>query len=187
MHQRLDRKHIHHLRPCFVVDPKLQEHLIRYKGKEEVVMPKSQRSVFQKGFRMVFANHVPIAAGCQMGADVVRDCLDNIFMAMKDLIMNDQNISLQFGFANVQFINRNMKVYFADSMTKQLTDKEFEGTMKRQASPVAELWRTNTSSMFNKSSLGTLIKKPNAQVNEALFQKTQALKMMSMDMSSSIR
>ena len=57
--------------------------------------------------------------------------------------------------------------------------------MKRMTSPVASMWRTNTNNMFQKSALGTLIKKPNPAVTEALAQKTQALKLMSMDMSSS--
>jgi len=39
--QRLDRKHIHHVRPCFVVDPFIQTHLIHYPGKEEIVPAKS--------------------------------------------------------------------------------------------------------------------------------------------------
>jgi hypothetical protein len=40
--QRLDRKHVHHVRPCFVVDPQnLQPHLIHYKGKEEILPAKS--------------------------------------------------------------------------------------------------------------------------------------------------
>lgn len=47
------------------------------------------------------------------------------------------------------------------------------------------MWRTNTTSMFQQSALGTMIKKPNAAVTNALAQKTQALKLMSMDMSSS--
>lgn len=57
--------------------------------------------------------------------------------------------------------------------------------MRRMNSPVAQLWRTNTQIEFNKSQLGTLIKKPNLKVTEALMQKTQALKLMSLDMSSS--
>lgn len=122
-----------------------------------------------------------------MGVDVVRDCLDTIFLAIEDLIKYDKNISLQFGFANVQFINRNLKTYFADYMSRELSDKEFENRMKRMNSPVSSLWKTDTRSEFAKSTLGTLIKKPNAQVTEALMQKTQALKLMSLDMSSSTK
>lgn len=57
--------------------------------------------------------------------------------------------------------------------------------MKRQASPVATLWKTSYNKNFERSSLGTLIKKPNQEVTEALNEKTKALKLMSLDMSSS--
>ena len=39
--QRLDLKHVHNVRPCFVVDSGLQSHLIHYPGKEEIVPAKS--------------------------------------------------------------------------------------------------------------------------------------------------
>ena len=60
--QRKERKHVHGLRPCFVVDPALKECLKRYPGKEEVEKPKSQHSVYQQGFNVNFCNPVPIAA-----------------------------------------------------------------------------------------------------------------------------
>lgn len=69
---REERKHIHKLRPCFIVDPVLKKHLSRYAGKEEVSPAKSQHSVFQQGFKTIYANPVPIANACQMGPDVVR-------------------------------------------------------------------------------------------------------------------
>jgi hypothetical protein len=69
--KREERKNIHHLRPVFIVDPVLQYHLIRYPGKEEISAAKSQRSVYQKGFRTIYTNPVPIAAAACMGKDVV--------------------------------------------------------------------------------------------------------------------
>jgi len=66
-----------------------------------------------------------------------------------------------------------------------VTSDEFENKMKRMNSPVSALWKTNTDKMFQRSALGTMIKKPNQAVTEALAQKTQALKLMSMDFSSS--
>ena len=135
---------------------------------------------------MIYANPVPIASACQMGTDVVKDTLAIIFKAIEDLVsIHDKDISLQFGFCNIQMRNRNLKVYFANYLTKEVSDAQFEGTMKRMNSPVASMWRTNTSKMFQASALGTMIKKPNPAVTEALAQKTQALKLMSMDMSSS--
>ena len=57
--------------------------------------------------------------------------------------------------------------------------------MKRQSSPVATLWKTNTDMQFRKSNLGTMIQKPNASKAEAQMLKTEALRLMSMDFSSS--
>jgi len=56
--------------------------------------------------------------------------------------------------------------------------------MRRMNSPVCELWKRNTMSEFNKSALGTLVKKPNNKLTEAMMQKTQALKLMSLDICS---
>ena len=106
---------------------------------------------------MIYANPVPIAAACQMGKDVVDDTLKTIFLALKDLIKFDYNIILQFGFANITFVNKNMKVKFADFLTHEIKDKGFETTMRRSNSLVSTTWRTNTQSEFFKSALGMLI------------------------------
>jgi len=117
---------------------------------------------------MIYANPVPIAAACQMGKDVVEDTLRTIFLAIQDMIKYDHNLTLQFGFATISFVNKNMKVTFAPYLTTEVKDKEFETTMRRSNSPVATTWKTNTATEFFKSSLGTMIKKPNAEVNAAL-------------------
>ena len=150
------------------MDPTLQSLAVRYHGKEQVSNPKSQRSIYQKGFRMIYANPVPVAAACHMGKEVVEDALRTIFLAIQDLIKFDHNISLQFGFAQVSFINKNMKVAFAPYLTSEVKDKDFETTMRRSNSPVGQTWRTNTMTSFWSSNMGTMIKKPNQEVNEAL-------------------
>lgn len=169
------------------MDPALQSLAVRYHGKEQVSNPKSQRSIYQRGFRMIYANPVPVAAACHMGKEVVEDALRTIFLAIQDLIKFDHNISLQFGFAQVSFIDKNMRVTFAPYLTSEVKDKDFETTMRRSNSPVGQTWRTNTMSQFWSSNMGTMIKKPNQEVNEALNQKTEALRWMSMDMSSAAK
>lgn len=72
----------------------------------------------------------------------------------------------------MSFVNRNLKVLFADFLTREINEKEFETTMRRSNSPVSTIWKTNTQSEFYKSTLGTMIKKPNNEVSEALMQKT---------------
>ena len=169
-----------------MIDQNLGKYLYRYKGKEEITPSGSQKSVYQKGFKMIYANPVPIANACQMGVDVVKGTLATIFKAIEDLInIHDKDITLQFGFCAVRMAGKNLKVVFADRLTKEVSGPQFENSMKRMTSPVATMWRTNTNKMFQKSALGTLIKKPNAAVTEALAQKTEALKLMSLDMSSS--
>lgn len=83
--QRLERKHVHKLRPVFVVDPKLKAVLARYPGKEELEKPKSQASVYQKGFNTIYCNPVPIAAACFLGKEVVESTLNALFSAVIDL------------------------------------------------------------------------------------------------------
>lgn len=124
--QRMERKNVHHVKPVFVVDPFLQYHLVRYPGKEEISSAKSQHSIYQKGFRCIYANPVPIAAGAMLGKDVVQDALNTLFLAIQDLIKYDKNIDLAFGFCNVRITNRNLKVVFRDNLTKQVGNPRFE-------------------------------------------------------------
>jgi hypothetical protein len=136
---------------------------------------------------MIYANPVPIAAACQMGKDVVEDTLRTIFLAIKDMLKFDHNIVLQFGFANINFVNKAVKVVFAPYLTTEVKDKDFEQNMRRSTAAVSQTWRTNTRENFFRSSLGTMIRNPNQEVNEALMRKTEALKWMSMDMSSAAK
>jgi hypothetical protein len=131
------------------VDPVLKKHLYRYKGKEEISPAGSQTSIFQQGYRTIYANPVPIASACQMGVEVVRGCLDIIYKAIEDLInIHDRDIQLQFGFAVVKMSNKNLRTVFADYLTKEVGGAQFENTMKRMSSPVSSMWRTSTSKMF---------------------------------------
>jgi len=185
--QREERKHVHKVRPCFVVDPALQMHLSRYLGKEEITPAKSQHSMFQKGFRMIYCNPVPIASACLLGKDVVQDALNAIFQGIIDLVKFGRDIDLQFGICNVKIYNRNLKVIFRDDFVKGIQDKGFEQSMKRSTSPVSAAWKTKYTDTFARSTLGNLIQKPNQEVTKTLNEKTQALKMMSLDMSSAAR
>ena len=118
--QRQERKNIHHLKPVFVVDPVLQYHLTRYPGKEEISPSISQHSIYQKGFRTIYANPVPVAAAACLGTDVVVDGLSTIFLAIQDLIKLDKNIDLDFGFCNVRITGRNLRVTFAPNLTSSI-------------------------------------------------------------------
>ena len=124
--QRQERKNIHHLKPVFVVDPNLQYHLVRYAGKEEISPSISQHSIYQKGYRTIYANPVPVAAAAALGVDVVRDALNTLFLAIQDLIKYDKNIDLAFGFCNVRIMGRNLKTTFLDDLNKTIGSAQFE-------------------------------------------------------------
>lgn len=58
--------HNHKIRPCFIPDAKLKDTLLRFPGKQEIEKPKSQHSIYQKGFGMIYCNPVPIAYSCYL-------------------------------------------------------------------------------------------------------------------------
>lgn len=122
-----------------------------------------------------------------MGKDVTVDTLNTLFLAIQDLIKYDKNIDLAFGFCNVRFQGRNLSVAFRDNLSKCIGSSKFEEQMVRQKSPVSTLWRSQYSDAWAQSTLGSLVKKPNAQVTMTLDEKTAALKVMSLDLSSAGR
>jgi len=122
-----------------------------------------------------------------LGKDVVQDALNTIFLAIQDLIKYDKNIDLAFGFCNVRIMNRGLKVAFHENLSKTVGSAQFEDQMVRQKSPVSTLWKTSYGDTWAKSTLGSLVKKPNMQVTQTLNEKTEALRIMSLDLSSSGR
>lgn len=66
----------------------------------------------------MYANPVPVAAGAMLGKDVTTDALRTIFLAIQDLIINEKNINLAFGFANVRFTNKNLKTTFLEELNR---------------------------------------------------------------------
>jgi len=122
-----------------------------------------------------------------LGTDVVTDALRTIFLAVKDLIRYDKDLDLAFGFANVRITNKSLATTFRDGLAKEVAAPAFEEQMIRQKSPVSTLWRTSYGDTWAKSTLGSLVKKPNKDVAATLDEKTQALKIMSLDLSSAGR
>jgi len=109
----VEKKSTHKMRPCFVIDPKFKPLLGRFLDKEELIKPKSQSSVFQKGFQMTYCNSIPIAASCYLNRNVVEDSLNAIFAGVYDLVNLGKNISLKTGFCNINFVDRNLIYNFS--------------------------------------------------------------------------
>ena len=58
----VEKKTSHNLRPYFLIDNRYKKLLTKFLDKEELIKPKSQHSIFQKGFQMTYCNPTPIAA-----------------------------------------------------------------------------------------------------------------------------
>lgn len=129
--KRMDRSNIHHLKPVFVVDPKIQYHLVRYPGKEEISPAISQHSIYQKGYRTIYSNPVPVANGACMGKDVTQDALNTLFQAIVDLIKYDKNVDLAFGFCNIRMIGKRLTFVFKDSLVREISAPQYEQQMVR--------------------------------------------------------
>lgn len=184
--QRLERKHVHKVRPVFIVDQRLKSALARYPGKEEIDKPKSQASVYQKGFSTIFCNPVPIAAACFLGKEVVESTMNAIFTAVADLTKQGRDLELRFGFANIRILNRDLKVVFKPGFVGQMNQKEFEGKMRQSDMQTSQHWRQTYTQKWAQSSLSKLMqRRPHSPLVKTLAEKTQALKLMSLDMASS--
>lgn len=122
-----------------------------------------------------------------LGVDVVKDALATLFLAVQDLVKHNKNIDLAWGFANVRCTGRNLSTVFASELSGSIGSAQFENQMTRQRSPVSTLWTTSYNKTWANSTLGSLVKKPNNQVTQTLNEKTNALKIMSLDLSSSGR
>jgi nucleoid DNA-binding protein len=156
--QRKERKHVHKIQPKFVVDPKLQYHLYHYPGKEQVESAKSQYSIYQKGFQMIYCNPYPISAACMVSKDVVKDGLEAFWAAIIDLIKMDNDINLNFGFCRIVIQDRNLKVRFRTGFAAEVKGQDFEDKMRRSMSPCSTFWKTSYKKAWTKSNLGQLLK-----------------------------
>lgn len=181
----VEKKTAYKLRPCFIVDTKYRKILTKYKGKEEVSMPKSQSSIYQKGYQMTYCNPIPIAAACYVHKNVVEDTLNAVFNAVYDLINMGKSITLKFGFCNVHFYDKNISYTFAPDLSKTMTNiHETRSRMKRGVTPVSQNWRVSAVNKWEKSNLSTLLDRPHTPLIKAVDNKVQMLKIMSLDLAS---
>lgn len=183
--QRLERKHLHSNRPVFIIDPALQNCLIRYKGKLAVERPRSQHSVYQRGFQMIYCNPVPIAQAAYLSKEVVRDTHRAIFRAVGELGKAGANIELRFNFAVVRVANRDLVCHFNSSFTSTINNSTYEFKMRRSDLPCKDIWRTTYMQKWGQSTLSHLVARPNTEAVRQLNDKTLTLKVMSLDLVSS--
>jgi len=182
--QRAERKHVHKIRPCFVVDSKMKYLLTRYPNKEEISYSKSQNTVYQQGFGMVFCNAGPIAASCYLGKEVVTSAIQAFIEAVGNLTQLGYNLDIDFGFGKVKINNKNLSYSFNQSFAGSLNQSAFESKIKKAEVSTASHWQNTHQDKWANSNLSSLYKQPDANKASTLSEKTLALKIMSLDMNS---
>lgn len=183
--QRLDRKHVHNNRPVFIIDSALQNSLIRYRGKAAVERPRSQHSVYQRGFQMVYCNPVPIAMACFLDKSVIKDAHRAIFKAICDLGKMGTRVELRFNFAVVVVSNHDLVCHFNPGLSSVINDKTYERSMRKSDVPCRGFWQTTYNQKWGQSILSRQVRRPNTEAVRTLNDKTLTLKIMSLDLVSS--
>jgi hypothetical protein len=158
--QREERMHNHSIRPCFAPDKRLQDVLLRYPGKEEIVKPKSQHSIYQKGFNMIFCNPVPIAASCSLDKDVAESILAAFARAAVDLAELGKNLEIVIGPCNIKIVNRNLTYSYTGNFANQLNNTEYEKNLKKSLKETKQHWQEGRDEKWQKSTLSQMIHKP---------------------------
>ena len=181
----LEKKSRHIMRPCFVIDPRFLPILTRFNNKEELTKPKSQSSIYQKGINMTYCNPIPIAAGCCLDPRVVEDGLKAIFNAVYILISIGQNVFLKTGFCNINFVNRDLSYSFSPEILNMVKDlPSSEAKFIRGITPINKTWRTSFTSKWANSTLSTMLERPRCDLIKTIDNKSQMLKIMSLDMAT---
>eukprot|EP00331_Platyophrya_macrostoma_P030095 CAMPEP_0176437154 /NCGR_PEP_ID=MMETSP0127-20121128/18436_1 /TAXON_ID=938130 /ORGANISM="Platyophrya macrostoma, Strain WH" /LENGTH=269 /DNA_ID=CAMNT_0017820693 /DNA_START=24 /DNA_END=833 /DNA_ORIENTATION=+ len=182
--QRAERKHIHKIRPCFLVDSKLRYILSRFPGKQEIDFAKSQHSVFQQGFGMIFCNPVPIANATYLAKEVVASILDAFVQAVNDLTQLGYDLRLNFDFCKVHINDRNLSYKYDQSFVEALNRNDYEQKLRRSDTRTPDHWKTTYMNKWMNSTLSTMLKKPEKEEVRTLSEKALALKIMSLDMNT---
>jgi nucleoid DNA-binding protein len=182
--QRAERKHVHKIRPCFAADSKLKNQLSRFSNKEELSAPKSQNSIYQQGFGMVFCNAAPIATAAYLGKEVVDSAIKAFVEAVSNLTQLGYTLDINFGFCKVKIVNRNLTYSYTQDFSSTLNQTSFESKIKKAEVSTASFWQTTSQDKWASSNLSQLFKQPNAEKVNTLDEKTLALKIMSLDLNS---
>lgn len=122
----MKRKHVHNIRPCFLVDGKFKAALTRFANKDEIDAPKSQSNVFQKGFNMLYCNAGPIASACYLSREATQSALQAVVQAIVDLTRLGYDLNLDFGFSMLSVRNKNLSVKFSPNFVASLNKPNFE-------------------------------------------------------------
>ena len=158
--------------------------MLRYPGKEEIIKPKSQHSVYQKGFNMVFCNPVPIAASCSLDREVTEAILNAFARAVTDLVELGKSLEITIGPINIHIANKNLTYNYTNNFSSLLNNTDYEKNLKKSLKETKEHWQQGYDEKWQKSNLSQMIQKPDSETTNKLYEKGLALKIMSLDLNT---
>jgi len=176
--QKNSRGHSLRLRPCFVASDALKETLHRYPGKEEVSI--GPGSIYQQGVKMTYLNTVPIAAGTYYKEPVVAASLAAFFRGVLDLSTRGYSVELDFKFAKVRIVERNLHVFFSRDFTMRVQGTAAAWPSRRDTSTIAETWQKKNLS----ESMMNFHERPNSRDCTRAKTRTLQLGILSLDLNS---
>ena len=115
-----------------------------------------------------------------MKEPVIRASLKAFFAAVVDLSMRGYNLDLDFKFAKVRVISRNLEVFFANDFTRQAQSVAGQWPKNSEKPPLAETWQ-------NKNLSKAMMEfHPRPESSEKMRQKMRTLQLgiLSLDLNS---
>jgi hypothetical protein len=113
---------------------------------------------------MTFCNPAPIAQACYLSREVVSSAHEAFAKAVCDLADLGHSFEIKFpNFLTMKVQNRDMSYKFNDDFVKCLNETQYEEKMKKSNTKTSDHWGNTYDERWNKSTLGSMLNKPNSQ------------------------
>lgn len=143
-----ERTNVNSVRPCFVVDGKFRNALSRFMNKNEVDVPGSQATAYEKGVNILYCNATPIAGRCSLPKELAQSIITALFDAVADIAQTGMTLNLDFGFAQVRVDNKNMTYKYSPVFVSRTSTPAFSNCFKTSVGLTSNIWKTSTKSNF---------------------------------------
>jgi len=84
----------------------------------------------------------------------------------------------------MQIRNKDLTYKFKVDLTQELNTAGFEGKLRQSDRPTSDFWKADNNKAFKATNLGTMLPKKDGTVEKDQYQKTLALKIMSLDFNT---
>lgn len=133
---------------------------------------------------MIYCNPVPIAASCELDKDLTESILLTFARAVADLAELGKSMDIVIGACTIKINNKHMTYSYSSNFQNQLNHTQYQKNLKKSLKETKQHWQEGYNDKWQKSSLSSMIKKPEVSDTTTLYQKGLALKIMSLDLNT---